>query len=85
MSSSLYMSMPISRLIWIIQPVLLEGSLEVANQLLSEDAEQEDTYVYGNHYGVKEDNKCCARGCAKPGRLLLKINYINKTGYFCDS
>jgi hypothetical protein len=39
---------------------------------------------YGNHNGVNEDNKCCARGCAKPGRLLLKINYINKTDYFCD-
>jgi hypothetical protein len=33
---------------------------------------------------VEEDNKCCAKGCTKLGRLLLKINYINKTGYFCD-
>jgi hypothetical protein len=34
---------------------------------------------------IKEDNKCCAKGCTKLGRLLLKINYINKIGYFCDS
>jgi hypothetical protein len=34
---------------------------------------------------IKEDNKCCAKGCTKFGRLLLKINYINKTGYFCNS
>ena len=34
---------------------------------------------------IKEDNKCCAKGCAKLGGLLLKINYINKTGYLCDS
>jgi hypothetical protein len=31
-----------------------------------------------------KDKKCCAKGCAKLGGLL-KINYINKTGYFCDS
>ena len=34
---------------------------------------------------IDEDNKCCGKGCAKLGRLLLKINYISKTGYFCDS
>jgi hypothetical protein len=34
---------------------------------------------------VEEDNKCYAKGCTKLGRHLLKINYINKTGYFCDS
>jgi hypothetical protein len=34
---------------------------------------------------VGEADKCCAKGCTKLGRLLLKINYINKTGYFCDS
>jgi hypothetical protein len=34
---------------------------------------------------VEEDNKCCGKGCAKLGRLHLKINYINKTGYFCES
>ena len=40
---------------------------------------------HGNHDGENEDNKCCARGCAKPGRLLLEVNHIDKTGYFCDS
>jgi hypothetical protein len=38
-----------------------------------------------NNNVIKEDNKCCAKGCTKFGRLLLKINYINKRGYFCDS
>jgi hypothetical protein len=34
---------------------------------------------------VEEDNRCCAKDCTKLGRHLLKINYINKTGYLCDS
>jgi hypothetical protein len=41
--------------------------------------------TYGHHSDIKKDKKCCAKGCAKLGRLLLKINYVNKTGYFCDS
>ncbi|HKI07813.1 MAG TPA: hypothetical protein VKA09_05415 [Nitrososphaeraceae archaeon] len=40
--------------------------------------------TYGYRNGIKENNECCAKGCNKLGRLL-KINYINKTGYFCDS
>ena len=29
--------------------------------------------------------KCSGKGCTDIGKTLLKIVYINKTGYFCDS
>jgi hypothetical protein len=32
----------------------------------------------------KQYNECCGRGCLNAATNLLKINYINKTGYFCD-
>jgi hypothetical protein len=41
--------------------------------------------AYGHHKGITEADKCSARGWTKLGRLLLEINYINKTDYFCDS
>jgi hypothetical protein len=34
---------------------------------------------------VQEDNKCSGKGCPNAGTILLKIKYINKIGYFCDS
>jgi hypothetical protein len=31
-------------------------------------------------------SKCCAgKGCQRKGKILLKIKYLGKTGYFCDS
>jgi hypothetical protein len=29
--------------------------------------------------------KCSGKGCTDIGKTPLKIVYINKTGYFCDS
>jgi hypothetical protein len=29
--------------------------------------------------------KCMGKGCEYCGRILLKIKYINKIGYFCDN
>ena len=29
-------------------------------------------------------SKCNGKGCELSGKTLLKINYINKTGYFCE-
>ena len=34
----------------------------------------------------QDENKVCAgNGCKNVGTTLLKIRYINKEGYFCDS
>lgn len=34
---------------------------------------------------TKSPSKCIGKGCENFGKTLLKINYINKTGYFCDN
>lgn len=34
---------------------------------------------------TKSPSKCNCKGCEKSGKTLLKINYINKTGYFCEN
>jgi predicted SprT family Zn-dependent metalloprotease len=33
----------------------------------------------------KQHYKCSGKGCQNAPTTLLKINYINKVGYFCDS
>ena len=33
----------------------------------------------------KQNCKCSGKGCRNVPTTLLKINYINKDGYFCDS
>jgi hypothetical protein len=33
----------------------------------------------------QEYKKCAGKGCRNLGRVLLKINYINKKGMFCDT
>ncbi len=33
----------------------------------------------------KQNCKCFGKGCRNAPTTLLKINYINKVGYFCDS
>jgi len=33
----------------------------------------------------KQNCKCSGKGCRNTPTTLLKINYINKVGYFCDS
>jgi hypothetical protein len=42
------------------------------------------TYGHRKQNAIKEENKFCVKDYSKFGRLL-KINYINKTGYFYDS
>jgi hypothetical protein len=34
---------------------------------------------------LKVYDRCSGKGCINTGVTLLKIVYINKTGYFCDS
>ena len=34
---------------------------------------------------LKVYDKCSGKGCTDIGKTLLKIVYINKTGYFCES
>jgi hypothetical protein len=31
-----------------------------------------------------EYKKCAGKGCDRIGRTILKIRYLNKTGFFCD-
>jgi hypothetical protein len=33
----------------------------------------------------QEFKKCAGKDCEKPGRITLKIKYVNKIGLFCDS
>ena len=33
----------------------------------------------------KQNCKCSGKGCRNAPTTHLKINYINKVGYFCDS
>jgi hypothetical protein len=32
-----------------------------------------------------EEHKCASKGCNKKGRHHLRVLYLNKDGYFCDS
>ena len=32
-----------------------------------------------------QDNQCACKGCNKQGRHYLKVLYVNKFGWFCDS
>jgi hypothetical protein len=34
---------------------------------------------------IKRYKECAGKGCNKIGKMLLKIGYIHKTGYFCES
>jgi hypothetical protein len=34
--------------------------------------------------GSLEYKKCAGKGCDRVGRTILKVRYINKTGFFCD-
>jgi hypothetical protein len=34
---------------------------------------------------LKVYDRCSGKGCTEIGKILLKIVYINKAGYFCDS
>ena len=44
--------------------------------------------VGDKNHGTTENipkQKCSGKGCRNAPTTLLKINYINKVGYFCDS
>ena len=48
--------------------------------------------ITGQHYNLypsatllKVYDRCSGKRCTNIGKTLLKIVYINKTGYFCDS
>jgi hypothetical protein len=34
---------------------------------------------------VEGFKKCAGKGCKNNGTILLKIEYIRKTGYFCNT
>jgi formamidopyrimidine-DNA glycosylase len=34
---------------------------------------------------LKVYHRCSGKGCTDIGKTLLKIVYVNKTGYFCES
>jgi hypothetical protein len=38
-----------------------------------------------NQYAIQEYKQCAGKGCPKQGIRHLKIRYINKFGWFCDS
>lgn len=37
------------------------------------------------HYNFEQYKDCAGKDCKRKGRTLLKINFLNKKGYFCDS
>jgi hypothetical protein len=37
------------------------------------------------HYNSEQYKECAGRGCNRKGRTLLRINFLKKNGYFCDS
>jgi hypothetical protein len=38
-----------------------------------------------SNYAANEFKNCAGKGCQKVGKIVLKIKYLGKTGYFCDS
>ena len=36
-------------------------------------------------HSAKELKYCAGKGCQKVGKIVLKIKYLGKSGYFCDS
>jgi hypothetical protein len=41
--------------------------------------------IYPSATLLKVYDKCSGKGCTDIGKTLLKIVYVNKTGYFCES
>jgi hypothetical protein len=37
------------------------------------------------HYNSKQYKDCAGKDCKRKGRTLLRIKYLQKNGYFCDS
>ena len=37
------------------------------------------------HYNSEEYKQCAGKGCKEEGKTLLRINFLKKNGYFCDS
>ena len=37
------------------------------------------------YYNSEQYKDCAGKDCKHKGRTLLKINFLNKKGYFCDS
>jgi hypothetical protein len=40
---------------------------------------------YSNPVVKVADPKCSGKHCPNSGKFLLNVNYINMSGYFCDS
>lgn len=40
---------------------------------------------YSNPVVEVAEPKCSGKHCPNSGKYLLNVNYINKSGYFCDS
>jgi len=36
------------------------------------------------HYNSEEYKQYAGKGCKEEGKTLLKIKYLQKTGYFCN-
>jgi hypothetical protein len=50
----------------------------------------QDNNLYRSQTKIKSSHaalisKCMGKGCRKLGRTFLKINYVNKVGYFCET
>jgi hypothetical protein len=39
---------------------------------------------FNTHYNSEEYKQCAGKGCKEEGKTLLKIKYLQKTGYFCN-
>jgi hypothetical protein len=37
------------------------------------------------HYNSEQYKDCAGKDCKRKGRTLLRVKYLNKNGYFCDS
>jgi hypothetical protein len=36
------------------------------------------------NYNFEQYKQCAGKGCKSEGKTLLKIKYLQKTGYFCN-
>ncbi|MGA9151148.1 MAG: hypothetical protein WBZ36_11270 [Candidatus Nitrosopolaris sp.] len=34
---------------------------------------------------VSQDNQCAGKGCKNEGKIVLAVQYLKRTGHFCES
>jgi hypothetical protein len=58
----------------------------MSQEVFSMNNTKERRYILSHSVTLLEVyHRCSGKGCTDIGKTLLKIVYINKTGYFCDS